>query len=170
MLQFTPRGEERGLFAIFEENYASVYGGYIRDVLRGAMPNDLDVVVERNYAPRLDKALKQMGYCSTEYDEANGTWLYVHGRYLKIDLFIEEEFTHHDTILSPVTKPDFDVNTLIWAYNGTLGDYNLSSWSGLDAAEIVQSLEGRQRIAMMYPNTPSDRIKKIERDFIIYCL
>jgi tRNA nucleotidyltransferase/poly(A) polymerase len=61
-MDFIPSASEYDLFVLFKQNYASVFGGYIRDTYLGVQPHDIDVVVGSKYFDSLSSELEKFGY------------------------------------------------------------------------------------------------------------
>lgn len=159
-LAFTPRQKEVALFEVLEAHRTAVFGGYIRDVLSGADPHDVDVVVRRKRLPALRKALTELGYWRTSediIDTNHETWR--KDSALDIDLIVDDEAG--GTILGPCAAPDADINTLSWTrVNGT---YRLCCWcDDWPAGELAEKLRSGSKDVCAYSSASEERLRKLQ--------
>lgn len=164
-LPFAPRESERELFDTLKRHFASVYGGYIRDVLRGVPPRDVDVVVENAGYESLREELSALGY-ELERQEGEDLFVLAHPTRLPIDLLVDREDSHENTRLSPMAIPDVDVNDLCYSWNAQIGRYGLDRWADdfarvFRTRDIVERLRSGAMVAHAHPEAKPARIAKM---------
>ena len=159
---FHPRPQEETLFAILKQNYVTVFGGYIRDVLLNVTPSDVDCVVESSLFSKLNDDLVANGYKSIEINLQNVSRYEKDGQ-LPIEVIVEDEYTHLDLIIGPCATPDVDINTLSYACVGkTKEEYALTSWTGgCTTDKIIHKLQNGCRDVRIASDISDVRKEKI---------
>jgi hypothetical protein len=174
ILSFAPRPSEEALFELFYRHCASVYGGYIRDVLRGAPPRDIDVVVDEEDAPALVEDLEELGYTVDPKDGGNEDLTkYIHPSLLPVDLLVDREFSHENVYLTPMAIPDVDYNDLYFFWDWQIQRYRLDRWAddfayAFGAEDIVTRLRQGDKTTYAHPEASAARLKKMRgKGFIV---
>ena len=113
------------------------HGGYIRDVIAGAVPNDIDLVVQESKFDDLENDLVMLGYrFESEDDESHIT--YVHPTLLPLDVILHEDIEEgRDFYLGPSPVPDFDINLLTYGYDHTTDSYNLYNFVDIETIDDI---------------------------------
>jgi hypothetical protein len=144
--------------AIFDAQGA-IFGGYLRDVIAGVEPSDIDVTIFEVYKGQLWNDLLKLGYLRMEFNPDNETWKWVKPGALPIEVYVNEYDQPGDVILGPMAAPDFDVN-LLETSNGV----ELFNWMNPDEPidDILAHIRHREAIMMTSEGiVGQDRIDKI---------
>lgn len=145
---------ERSFFTILFNNRGKVYGGFIRDVIANIPPADIDIVISTYCADSFYEDMKAAGY-KYQFNNDHGTDIWTKEGHLPVESYIVED-DPDDTIIGPITEPDYDVNTLI--YNGN----ELDTWAGDNNTKIIIK-HILKRIAVPMGDFDFDRELKIKQ-------
>ena len=85
----------------------------------------MDVAVHMDEYKSLIMDLKELGY-KIGYKEDN-LWMATHPENIKIEILVMDE-GDKDILPSPLCEPDYDVNTLFYAYYNEHQSYQINSW------------------------------------------
>jgi hypothetical protein len=163
-MELNYRPQEHILIEIFTNNYVSIFGGYIRDMLLDEEPHDIDCMVDNEHFGIVDVALKKIGYRCIPNEDEEGFYKYEHDTLIQIDL-VKSSFSYKDTFLSPETYPDCDVNNLYWFWDFEEQKYRMDMWVGcndISYLEIIDRLQRKEKIAYIYPSCTDERLYKIQ--------
>lgn len=111
-----------------------ICGGYLRDLIAGVKPNDMDVCVPDETVQDFYEEITKFGYILPEWTDGDAI---IHNKFYMdghIDLDVIEE--EHPVIY------DFDINSLI--YDGV----ELSSWLSLNVSDIIEHIVNRKMVKM----------------------
>lgn len=140
------------LFEVLFENKGVVYGGYLRDIIAGDKPNDIDVVLFEDKLDSFLEATIKLGYTKTIKDD--GLIVLTKANCLKVEAFADGKSTD-DVTLGASCDPDYSVNLL------TTNGKELYSWVDAQGSvtDIISNILARVAVEM----APSgDRVKKME--------
>lgn len=111
-----------------------IYGGALRDMLRGLKPNDLDVIISQYEQEEFNSDMKSLGYEPGEVCEC-GTTMWTLDGHIPVESYTVED-DPATTFIGPVSDPDYDVNLL--RFDGA----TLRNWitSSEDVSEIIKHI------------------------------
>ena len=134
--------EDQEIMRVIFENYGAVYGGYLRDVRAGVIPNDLDVVIPEANNDKVFEELKLRGYTLTENPE-NGTTLAQKDDRRDIEILLNED-PPGVVKIGPSADPDYSVNLL--AFDGR----ELYDWvdPSIDVQIILDQIDSKMAMAI----------------------
>lgn len=135
--------EDRALVRELFVQKGALYGGYLRDVIAGDEPTDLDVVLsEKGYGIYFIKYLLANNY-RLEYNQNDTIVARKPGARNVEMIFVEDD--PEEVILGPEASPDFDVNLLVLNADGVLRD-----WTGerIDLTEIFENIATRRAVSL----------------------
>lgn len=153
MSVFEYRSCDREIFTVFEKHYVSVFGGYIRDVIAGVSPNDIDCCVEQDRLQVLKDDLILLGYTITQ-DE--GIYVGTHDNLPPLEIIVaESDVTAKEYYLGPATIPDYSVNMLAYGRDYENNLFGLYVWT-CDATvdSVIKNI--RLRICYKHPDNTSE--------------
>jgi len=150
---------------IFKYNGA-IFGGYLRDIILGIEPNDIDVVLSSH--PNADtesffEDIKSLGY-KVESVETDFFRLSKEGC-RDIEIVLSEDHPDH-AILGPAAAPDFTVNLLVYSQQD-----GLNEWTGIfnDVDRIIEDILERKatQVSPDYELDEKRRTKIVRKGFTI---
>lgn len=144
----------QNVFTILYRNKGVVYGGYVRDMIAGVQPRDIDVVLPADKWDTFVEELLDAGYVSQDRQDNDAT-LFTKDGFLDVEAYACEDNSYDDVFIGPEASPDFDVNTL--AYDG-VKMYNWANPNGMDIFIIIQHIQTRFAVRM---EPEDDRVEKI---------
>jgi hypothetical protein len=144
------------IFRLLFANRGVVYGGYLRDLIAGVTPNDIDVVLSSadcNYFENFNIQLLELGYTAS-FNTEHETTVYKKTGHLPIEAYAVED-SPTDTLITPISDPDFSVNLL--AFDGS----RLYHWvePDRDVHLIIKGIQERKAI-QWYEASP-ERVEKM---------
>lgn len=150
------RKEDVPMFNLLWERKGSVFGGWLRDVIAGDTPKDVDVVLSTAYAKDFIDGMHKLGYISqqTSVDELTSTRIFTKPDTLPVEM-IEMDDDPDEILLGPAPDPDFDVNLLAW--NGKLV-YNWMDPDPFNISDVVKHIQARQAVPIMPSETRMEKI------------
>ena len=154
---FSSYPQHRPLIELVFRHGGYIWGGYVRDLIAGDSPHDIDVAISDDYVQEFYAELVSFGY---EPGPDQHTWNHS-GGLISIDV-IENDSEAHDQQLIDIGAPiDFDVNCL--AYDGQY----LFFWTGstTDPLEIVEAIQ--RRVATAVNPTPQRVTKMLGKGYTI---
>lgn len=129
-----------------------LYGGYLRDIIAGIPPTDIDAVIALNKLRKFDDGMKLLGYTPTKNFQ-HGTVVYVKPDALPVETNLSEIPPWEDRLI-PGGTPDFDVNSL--AYHPRHGLYD---WTNPENPIDVILEHIESRVAAPIKPTPDRQFK-----------
>lgn len=144
----------KNALSILYRNKGVVYGGYVRDMIAGVKPRDIDVVLPADKWQGFVQELLEAGYASHGKQDNDAT-LFTKEGYLDVEAYACEDNSYDDVFIGPEASPDFDVNTL--AYDG-VKMYNWVDPNGMDFFVILKHIQDRQAVRM---EPEDDRVEKM---------
>jgi hypothetical protein len=160
MLPFEFPQVDRPILDLLFKYDSAVYGGYLRDLVLGVEPNDIDAVSPEMHREELLVELKKL-YNSQPaiFDgcQRNETLIFRSPGLRELELFFVDD-DPEKTIISSVSSPDFSVNLL----NYTVGD-GLINWVGdyFSVDEIIEMI--KKKVVVVMDNPDQYRMEKILR-------
>lgn len=149
------RAEDRDVIDLLFCCRGVIYGGYLRDVIRGQPPTDLDVVLPSADFDHFCCELLKMGY-QRGVDINHGTHVFTKPGAISIEAFDLDEDPETEWF-GGLTDPDFDVNLLTYTRYRSRGLYLWTDAS--DPQPIIDHI--RQGVAV--PIEPlAERIVKMQ--------
>lgn len=128
--------EDKVAFDIIISHRGVIYGGYIRDVIAGVPPSDIDCVLFESEVESFIQKFLDLGYLLRE-DICHGTKILSKESARSIEFYSLED--DPCLYLTPVTEPDFYVNTLM--YDGKL----VMPWCHEDAVnDVIDKIHARE--------------------------
>jgi hypothetical protein len=135
-------GKDNNILDIIIRNKGSIYGGYIRDLINGTKPNDIDIIISDLYYDDFVVEMIENGYVSSRnYD--NDTMVYKKAGNRDVEVSVVDD-DPEDTILGPVSIPDFDVNLLEYV-NGKLIDWTNPD---NDISTIIKHIKDKETVQL----------------------
>jgi hypothetical protein len=151
---------ENNALTILYRHKGAVYGGYIRDMIAGVFPKDIDVVLPKDTLSAFWKDLERAGYVSQGL-QPNGAILFKKDGFLDVEAVSCDDtcldIVNDGVFIGPEGTPDFDVNTL--AYDGTKM-YNWVDPGAGDLLTIIMHIQKREAETL---DPGEDRIEKIKK-------
>ena len=140
-------------------NKGVVFGGYLRDLISGDDPHDIDAVVPEANWDKFKQDMADEGFnMITPLSKYEPSIFEKEGE-LTVEVIIGEDPPDFEW-LGPSADPDFDVNLL--AYNGT----KMYNWMSLDhdpeldVLIIISSIRKKQ--TLQFRNAEEDRVNKMK--------
>lgn len=131
-------------------NGGCIFGGAVRDFLRGVRPNDIDVSIPSATIDHFYQKLDEARFDETDHDD----------KFRKGDVLVHvEELCSDDPDLKVDLNvaPDFDVNCLAWD-----GQKLFDFWDEqYDITEILSNIQ-RGVCVQLSPNVPPERVTKMK--------
>ena len=126
-----------------------VYGGMIRDCVSGDKINDIDVVVPEKYRDLFDSSMKSLEYKGEE-NSTNETMIWKKEGCLDVEAYCVEH-DPDELQITPVSAPDFNVNTLAYdCASGKIIAWNLSCGYNEEQKQIEKIMESiKKKIAVI---------------------
>jgi len=143
------------VFTILYRHKGVVYGGYVRDMIAGLPPKDIDVVLPQDTYDAFILELEEIGYVM-QGEQDNQAALFTKDGFLDVEVISCEDSSQDDVFIGPAAAPDFDVNTL--AYDG-VKLYNWVDPAGMDLFTIISHIQKREAKSL---EPGEDRIEKIK--------
>lgn len=147
------RPEDHAVLAQVFAHEGVVYGGYLRDIIAGVPPTDIDIVLPDIYFDSFDRWMKKEGYRS-EPNTQNETIVYIKEGARTVEAYTVPDDPER-TMIGPISEPDFDVNLLTYSDRNGLFDFTNPINS---ISEILEHISRRVAFAI---NPKPDRIAKI---------
>src|SRR3989338_4498256 len=125
------------------KHHGYIWGGYVRDLIAGVSPNDLDIAISDEDAQAFYEKLDAFGYASTDSHTWNKSGS------ISIDIVENDDGAHSEHTIEIVASLDYDVNGL--AYDGE----RVFVWGNpeYDPMLIVQAIHDR----IATPICPTER-------------
>jgi len=146
------RPEDWQVATLIFDYRGAIYGGYLRDVIAGVEPKDIDAVIPQIYESDFLRDLTKLGFTLSENPE-NETFLARKPGHRDVEIYFVED-DPNDTLIGPVSAPDFDVNLLALNDNGFISDWTNP---GNPITDILDHI--RNRVAVRLEATPEREAK-----------
>ena len=98
---------------IFDYN-GIIYGGYLRDIIAGEEPTDIDVAIYKKYFDEFVYKLERKGYKLIEHIKSHN--IYTYSKMFSKNIQIHTLNDHDDQYIDIYTRADCNVNNL--SYDG----------------------------------------------------
>lgn len=144
----------KNALSILYRHKGVVYGGYVRDMIAGVQPRDIDVVLPADMWEGFMKELLEAGYVCKGYQVNNST-LFTKDGFLDVEAYACEDNSDENVFIGPEACPDFDVNTL--AYDGARM-YNWVDPTGMNIFTIIRNIQNREAKRI---EPEDDRVEKM---------
>lgn len=156
MLELYVLPEDREIVREVLRKRGAIYGGYLRDVIAGEEPNDIDIILsELRYGLEFIKYLLSKGY-QLDYEGKNDTIIATKSGARKLELAFVED-SPDEVLIGPVSGPDFDVNLLLLGEDGVLRNWMDPNE---DIIEIIENITSRRAVRI---EADRDRIRKMSQ-------
>ena len=134
-----------------------IYGGFVRDVLCGEVPNDVDVMTYIHDYDNIENYLKTQGYIREyrDYDVTGDMYDMIHSKFTKpSESIVIDVFSTHNLVC--LADPDADVNMIQW--DGTY----LALWCGvLDEIDTETAIDHAKNKEFVRLSDDDYRIHKL---------
>jgi hypothetical protein len=150
--------EDKNVLDIIIRNKGAIYGGYIRDLINGTKPNDIDIIISDLYYDDFVREMIENGYVSSR-NYNNNTIVYKKAGNRDIDVSVVDD-NPEETILRPVSIPYFDVNLLEYV------NEKLIDWTNPDndISSIIKHIKDKETVQLQSDDKVGlDRIEKIKK-------
>ena len=137
---------------IIKEHRGCIFGGYLRDIIAGDTPNDIDCVVYDTEFSQVKEKLVSLGYYIQCQDQ--DVVRFNHKSRRSLDVCIDEYL--ENCILGSSADPDAEVNLLTY-HNGKL--YNWMDDTIVTIDEIINAI--KTKTTFVFQNIAPNRLDKL---------
>jgi hypothetical protein len=132
----------------------SIFGGYLRDIIAGDEPTDIDAVLYENEQVGFDTDMRALGYIPEGTGEQYDTVVYSKPGARDVEVYFDEE--EPNCVLGPCAGPDAEVNLLAYV------EGRLINWATMEDVEPIVELI-RRKETHIFDGIDAQSLAKLQR-------